>query len=70
MEMFQLEKVRFTFIVAHGQEFTLMAERETEGVLEDARRHAWEILVDSVRWDVGEPECVLLPFAAHGEHLT
>ena len=52
MEVIKLEQVRFSFIISHGQELTLVTECQREWVLENSRSDTGEILEDSVRWYV------------------
>lgn len=57
-------------VVAHGKIFARqLTEIDAEWVLEDAGSAAREVLVRRERWNVHQPERVLFPFRAVGEHF-
>ena len=68
--MIKLEEMSFSFIVTHGQEFTLTAEGQREGILKDSGGDAWEVLVNSIGGDMSKAEGILLPLGTDGKHLT
>ena len=68
--MIKLEEMSFSFIVSHGQKFTLTAEGQREGVLEDSGGDAREVLIDGVGGDMSEAEGILLPLGTDGKHFA